>query len=173
MDDPRPANPIAARHSGREPHLLREVMRTHHALMSGFSRGVGMPASRFALMRLLANSAESGVGVMDLARELGVNAAAVTRQVKEMEAEGLVLRRSDASDGRRSYVRLSASGLRSFEAIHRRSHQLEDTLCDVIGADQMAAAASVLVKVQTVIQELSRQGSAGVRGIIRRQGSRS
>src|SRR4030042_962676 len=75
-------------HKSDEPHLLREIIRTHQVLMAGFSREVGMPASRLELMRLLA-SADGDVGVMELARHLGINAAAVRRQVQGMEGEGL------------------------------------------------------------------------------------
>lgn len=115
-----------------------------------------MPASRFALVRLLVNTDEK-VGVMDLARQLGINAAAVTRQVQEMEAEGLVRRRSDPRDGRRSYVRLSPKGFRLFETIHDRGHELERALSAVISADEMAAATAVLAKLRTFIEDLMRR----------------
>jgi hypothetical protein len=82
------AHALALQHRGDEPHLLREVFRTYQVLLSGFARKTEMPASRFALMRLLANS-EGDVGVTDLARQLGINPAAVTRQVQELEREGL------------------------------------------------------------------------------------
>jgi predicted Rossmann fold nucleotide-binding protein DprA/Smf involved in DNA uptake len=84
-------------HEGREqdPHLLREVMRLHQAMMAGFSRQTGMTATRFALMRLVARAGDAGIGVMDLARRLGVNAAAVTRQVQDMEQDGLIRRRPE------------------------------------------------------------------------------
>jgi DNA-binding MarR family transcriptional regulator len=138
------------RHQGDESHLLREILRTQQALMAGFSRQVGMPASRFALMRSLASAGEH-VGVLDLARQLGINASAVTRQVKELEGEGLARRRADPKDGRRSYVRLSPKGLRLFEEIHERSHELERSLFSVISTEEMAAAATVLVKIRTFI----------------------
>jgi len=172
MDAATPRKTIDARHTGHQPHLLREVMRTHQVLMGGFPRAVGMPASRVALIRLLANLTQSEVGVMDLARQLGVNAAAITRQVKQMEAEGLVLRRPDVRDGRRSYLKLSARGLRAFDTIHRRGHQLENVLSNVIGADEMAAAAAVLVKVREVIEQLRSQAPIGIPATDRRKGRR-
>lgn len=138
-------------HDGDEPHLLREILRTHQVLMAGFSRKVGIPPSRFALMRLLAVT-EGDLGVMDLSRLLGVNAAAVTRQVKEMEFEGLVLRRADRRDGRRRYVRLSSKGLKLFGEIHDRGHELERSLSSVIGSDEMAAAAEVLTRLRRFIE---------------------
>jgi DNA-binding MarR family transcriptional regulator len=138
-------------HRGDEPHLLREVVRTYQVLMAGFSRKTGMPASRFALMRLLA-FAEGDVGVMDLARQLDINAAAVTRQVQDLQREGLVRRRADAKDGRRSYVSLSARGRKLFEQIHERTHNLEQALSSVLGAEEMRSAALVLTKLRTFVE---------------------
>ena len=43
---------------------------------------------------------------MDIARCLGVNVAAVMRQVKEIQAGGIVVRVAEARDGRHSDVRL-------------------------------------------------------------------
>jgi DNA-binding MarR family transcriptional regulator len=140
-------------HRGDEPHLLREVVRTYQVLMAGFSRKIGIPASQFALMRLLA-VAESDVGVMDLARQLGVNAAAVTRQVKVLERERLVSRRADPKDGRRSYVNLSPKGQRLFEEIHERTHELEQSLSSVLGTEEMRSAAMVLTKLRTFVDGL-------------------
>lgn len=152
MDNANAASP-AGRHRGDEPHLLREIVRTHQVLMAGVSRETGMPASRFALMRLLA-VADADVGVMDLARRLGVNAAAVTRQVQELERERLVSRRADPTDGRRSCVKLSPKGLRLFEEVHERSHALEKSLSSVLSAEEMANATLVLTKLRSFVEGL-------------------
>lgn len=141
------------RHRGDELHLLREVFRTYQVLMTGFARKTGLPASRFALMRLLAIS-EGDVGITDLARQLGINPAAVTRQVKELEAERLVKRRADAKDGRRSYVTLSPKGRKQFEEIHERTHEFERSLSSVLGAEEMQDAAMVLEKLRTFVEGL-------------------
>ncbi len=149
-----PARPDIQRRAAPEPLLLREVMRTHQVLMNGFSREVGMPASRVALMRLLASALPDDVGIMDLARRLGINAAAVTRQLQEMESERLVLRRPDARDGRRCNVKLSAKGLKLFQTIQNRSHELERSLASAIGPGEMTAAADVLARLRRFIEEL-------------------
>ncbi len=160
MDDSKGTAFEELRHRGDEPHLLREVVRAYQVLMIGFAREIGMPASRFALMRLLA-AAEADVGVMDLARQLGVNAAAVTRQVRELERERLVRRRADPRDGRRSYVRLSPKGRKRFVQIHDRSHEFERSLSSVLGAEEMAVATAVLAKLRTFVEGL-RQDLKGV-----------
>jgi DNA-binding MarR family transcriptional regulator len=146
-----PSNPSSLHHRGDEPHLLRDIVRTHQVLMAGFSRRVGMPAARFAVMRLLVN-AERDVGVMDLARQLGINAAAVTRQVQEMESEGLIERRPDPRDKRRRHLRLSQKGLRLFGRIHDRTHALERRLSAVIPVKEMAAACQTLAKLRAFVE---------------------
>ena len=121
--------------------------------MAGFSREIGMPASRLAVLRTLAVT-DGGAGVMDLARSLGVNAAAVTRQVQDLERDRLIQRRSDPKDGRRTRLSLSPKGQRIFEAIHERSHVLERSLSAVITADEMAAAVTVLSKLRAFLDGL-------------------
>ena len=153
MNDSENAGVGDLRHRGDEPHLLREIVRTYQVLMAGFSRETGMPASRFAIMRLL-TLADRDVGVMDLARQLAINAAAVTRQVQDLEREGLISRCADARDGRRCHVRLSAKGRKLFEKIHDRNHQLEQALSSALGVEDMAAAAATLEKLRTFIEGL-------------------
>jgi DNA-binding MarR family transcriptional regulator len=153
MGNGRASSLDEAHHRGDEPHLLREVIRTYQALMAGLSRKIGMPASRFMLMRLL-ELAEDDVGVMELSRRLGVNASAVTRQVQEMEQERLVVRRDDPRDGRRSYVRLSPKGRRLFARIHARNHEIERSLSSVRGVEEMTNATAVLAKLRTFVEGL-------------------
>jgi DNA-binding MarR family transcriptional regulator len=139
-------------HAGDEPHLLHEIMRTHQAALNVFSRQVGMPAARLALMRFIAIRHPEPVGIMEIARQLGINAAAVTRQVKAMESERMVERSADARDGRRSYVNLTADGLRIFEQLHERAHAFEQALSTAVSAEDMAAAVRVLVHVRAALE---------------------
>ena len=138
-------------HKGNEPHLLREIVRTHQMLVTGFSRKIGQPAARVALMRLLATAGEP-VGIMDLARSLGVNAAAVTRQIKELEAQGLVERCDDPQDGRRSWLRLSPQGMQLFMTLHERSHALERAFAAAVGPDNVRTAVEVLTQLREFLE---------------------
>lgn len=112
-----------------------------------------MTASRFALMRLLAD-AGADVGVMDLSRQLGINAAAVTRQVQELEHEGFIRRRADPMDGRRSYIRLSPKGQRQLDKLLECSHEFERSLSSVLSAAEMANATIVLKKLRSFVEGL-------------------
>lgn len=103
-------------------------------------------------MRLLA-VAEKDIGVMDLARQLGVNAAAVTRQVKEMQREGLVQKKAVPLDNRRNTVTLSPQGRAAFEMMHERSHELERELAAVIGQEELAVTVTSLKRLRNFIKE--------------------
>lgn len=148
------------RHRGDEQHLLREIMRTHQVMMASFVRNMGRPASHFAAMRLLAN-AQKGLGVMEIAETLGINAAAVTRTVKELETEKLIRRRADPRDGRRHYVILTPKGMALFSDIHERSHRLERQLVAEIGTGEIAVTVASLAKLRTIIEELHQDDRNG------------
>ena len=138
-------------HSGGEPHLLREIVRTHQVLMTAFSREVGTPLARLGVMRLLAVS-DREMGVMDLARQLNLNAAAVTRQVRDLELEGLVKRSTDARDGRRSYITLSEKGAILFSEFHDRSHKLEEALAKQLNNDELIITIRVLGQLREFLE---------------------
>jgi DNA-binding MarR family transcriptional regulator len=141
-------------HSDNQVHLIREIMRAHHALLSACTREVGIPPAKLALLRLLAINYPDKIGVMELARLLGINAAAVTRQVKEMESEHLINRIPDSRDGRRNYITLTQEGIRGFEYIHKRAHEFEARLDKEINPADRDAAIRVLSQVRITIEKL-------------------
>ncbi len=130
-------------HTGHETHLVREVMRTHQAVVTTFARSVGAPASRLGLLRLLA-VAQGRLGTTELARRLGVHPAAVTRQLNDLEAEGLLTRRSDPRDGRRTVVKLTRAGADAFRTIHDRGHAFERQLAREVTGHEVETALRVL-----------------------------
>jgi DNA-binding MarR family transcriptional regulator len=140
-----------AGHTGDEPHLLREIVRTHSAMMRAFARETGRPSAQFALMSVMARVAR-GLGVIEIAAALDVNAAAVTRLVNAMEKERLIRRRADPRDGRRHYVSLTEKGLSQFALVHQRTHRLERLLEAELGAEAMRAAATVLAGLRVFIE---------------------
>lgn len=146
-------------HSGQEAHLILEIMHAYKALINAFSREVGMPMSQLALLRALAGAPKGGIGVLDISRSMGINAAAVTRLVKKMEERGLIIRRHDRHDGRRSYLRLSAKGRGLFMEIHQRFHRLEDSLCAGQGPEDIETAKQVLARLRADLERTYHGGA--------------
>ncbi|MBI5834192.1 MAG: MarR family transcriptional regulator [Armatimonadetes bacterium] len=139
-------------HTGAEMHFLRELVRAAQTLIAAFSREVGMTGARLAVLRALAVSASTPLGTMEIARRLAVNAAAVTRQLQAMEADGLVERVSDGRDGRRSAAVLTVAGREAFALVHERGHAFEERLAALVGADDMAVATSVLTRAREALE---------------------
>ena len=140
-------------HQEGELHLVQEVIRTYQVLIAEITRRTGMKSSRFALMRLLAD-ADVDVGIIDLARQLGINAAAVTRQVQELESERLVRRRADTNDGRRTCIRLSTKGRKLMEELRECSREFERLLSSALSAEEMGSTAMALTKLRTFVEGL-------------------
>ncbi len=143
------------KHEGGEAHLIFEIMRTYHALINVLSRKMGIPFSRLMLLRVLALVFPGETGILEIARRLHVNGAAVTRQIKEMEGLGLVTRTPDERDGRRSNVKLTAKGRELFEQIHQRQHEFETHFSSgELTLEEVRAAAKVLSHLRFVLEKM-------------------
>ncbi len=142
-----------ARHSGAEAHLLLEIMRAGKSLLSVFSREMGLPMSQIHLLRVMAGAPRGGIGVLEIARTMGINGAAITRLVKKMEERGLVIRRADKFDGRKSYLRLSAKGRALFLQIHQRIHEFEDSLIADMDKKEIETAKGILFQLRIALEK--------------------
>jgi DNA-binding MarR family transcriptional regulator len=156
MSDGRPKSRKAGDLSGFTdhpgPHLFREIVRAHQVLIGAFSREVGMSAARIGLLRQLANNEDGSLGAADLARALGVTPAIVTRQVQELEADGVLCRRNAPRDRRRSQLCLTSRGRRALEQLHERAHRMQTEVLNGLSNEQIAAACHVLSTVRVAIE---------------------
>ncbi len=153
-----------------EPHreddasrFLKELIHTYQSLRNAFGRAVGINSSRLSVMHVLHDSQPQGIGVLDMARSLNVNAAAVTRQLKEMEVEDLIKRTADPRDRRRSFVRLTPKGRRLLMQMHVRGHEFERELVAGIPQDHITIALRVLEQTRAALNG-PRQGLPWRRG---------
>ena len=77
----------------------------------------------------------------ELAAQRGVNQSVVSRQVGELEARGLVVRRVDPADARAALVGLTAAGRAVLDdAARARRHWLHDALAPYAEGDVRTAA---------------------------------
>jgi len=137
-------------HSG--PHLFQEIVRSHQALIGSFSLEVGMSAARMLVLRQIQDVEDGSMGVVDLARSLGVTPAIVTRQVQELEAIGLLRRRSDSKDRRRSQLHLTGRGRRAFVRLYERANGLQTRVLDGLRDKETTTACHALSSLRMAIE---------------------
>jgi DNA-binding MarR family transcriptional regulator len=102
---------------------------------------------------VIAGAPRGGIGVLEIARTMGINGAAITRLVKKMEERGLVIRRADKLDGRKSYLRLSAKGRALLLQIHQRMHEFEDSLIADIDKKEIEIAKGILFQLRIALEK--------------------
>jgi DNA-binding MarR family transcriptional regulator len=142
----------------REDQLLRELFQIHHILINHFSREVGIAPARLKLLHEFLHSTDEGFGICDLAKRLSVTPALVTRQVQDLEKDGLIIRKADKRDGRRSRVSLSSKGYEEIRRLHERAHEFGHALLVSLSDKDIATATRVLMDIREKIELLLGSG---------------
>jgi len=128
---------------GHYLHLLREVLLTYRQLLRRLTVETGLSGAQFEVLRELA-LADGRSTVSALARELGVDPAAVSRLVASLEQLGLVSRVSDERDGRRRPVVLTEDGSRLMLTFHAEAHKRESALTAALDPQSIETTMQVL-----------------------------
>lgn len=81
-------------------HLYNEVQEIYQA------KSLAISSTYFPILRLL--QGEQGLSVVDISEHLGLSHPAVSKQVSKMLKEGLLVKKPDPNDQRRSTIALSA-----------------------------------------------------------------
>jgi DNA-binding MarR family transcriptional regulator len=124
-------------------HLLREVLLTYRQLLRQLTVETGLSGAQFEALRELA-LADGRSTVSALARELGVDPAAVSRLIAGLQKLGLVSRVSDDRDGRRRPVVLTEDGRRLMVAFHAEAHVRESALTAALDPQSVETTMRVL-----------------------------
>lgn len=126
--------------------FIQQLGRSYRMFVAGFEAHTGQSMARWRILVLLKNRGEMSQKL--LVQELGIDPAALTRQLKALEQSGLVERHSDTQDARLTNVALTAAGLLAVEStMERRNEYLEWALGDLPVAE-MEALSSVLLQLE-------------------------
>jgi DNA-binding MarR family transcriptional regulator len=135
---------------GHSLHLMREVLLTYRLFLRRISDSTGVSGAQFELLRQMA-LAGGRTTTSALARELGVDPAAVTRLVAGLEKLGLVTREDDERDGRRRPVVLTPSGREFMVRLHAELHEREAALVAHLDESSVQTTMQVLHTVREVL----------------------
>lgn len=125
-----------------EETLLVQFKRLYIDAMRAFERKLGMSQARLLIMSELVRERE--VSQADLQTRLGVDGAAITRQVKQLEREGYISRRTNPRDNRIILVSLTAMGRNVLGRLNKARLEFEDCLLDGIDGEMRMSLRHVL-----------------------------
>lgn len=97
-----------------------------------------------------------GARPTELARTLGITKAAVGQLLDVLEAQGLVERAADPSDGRAQIVRPTAKAARLYRAGRAELDRIEREWLDVLGPRRLADLDRALVDLDTWRDQMNR-----------------
>ena len=114
---------------------------------------------RFDLMAALERAPE-GLTMGELSRRLMVSGGNITSIVAGLERDGLVHRRSPASDRRTSYVALTEQGRAAFQAMAREHERWIDRLLADVADEDVDALTDLLAELKHKAEAKAEAGRA-------------
>ena len=144
------ATPAAGPHGET---LVQQIARTYYDILPAFERHVGMSKARWQVLALLGRQGELSQAALQ--QQLRVDGAAITRQVKQLEEEGLVLRRADPHDNRFTLVALSAAGEQIARDMAGRRESFEALATRGIGGEDIALMRRCLQQIRENLHALN------------------
>jgi DNA-binding MarR family transcriptional regulator len=125
---------------------LQQIANTYHETANIFEQYMGMSRASWGVLRRLDEQGALTQAV--LTQQLRVDAAAVTRQVKQLEREGLVTRWSAPEDNRYTLVALTEAGQRYVATKRPRRSRFDELVLDGLTADEVDALARGLAHIR-------------------------
>ncbi len=122
-------------------------------MRNAFEGFVGAPMSRLRLLGYM--YARGELSQADLQRHLEVDGATITRQVKQMEADGLLQRRPDPKDNRFTLVALTDAGRAMIRALIERGQEFQKLAVRNLDERQLRDAVAVLAQMRGNLQALA------------------
>jgi DNA-binding MarR family transcriptional regulator len=120
-------------------HLYPDITRA-------FARRVGMSLSRIEVLHEVWHAGE--ISQVELARRLDMEGALLTRFVKQMEAVGLVTRRTDPADNRFTLVRLAPAGQAALEKMEALGDAFQSQLLEGLSPAERASLVRAMKRMQ-------------------------
>jgi MarR family transcriptional regulator, transcriptional regulator for hemolysin len=138
-----------------EDKFFHELGTTSTELRQAFASQVGISAQRLQLLMRLRWQGETSHS--DLRQALGIDAASITRLVKEFEADGLVARRVDPDNNRYTLAALTPTGERLAGELERAHRAYQHRLLDGISAEHRQTVMDLLQRVRTNVTSAKEQ----------------
>jgi len=136
-------------------NLLQQIARTGRAMYAAFEVEVGHPLPRWRILQALHE--QKRATQKQLASQLRMDPGALTRQMKTLEAEGLVTRRSSSEDNRLTAVALTPAGVKLIKAAQPLRKAFSRKALQGLPTEQLDTAMAVLQRLEERFRRMSGQ----------------
>ena len=137
--------------------LWQELMRTIHCIMRATRHILEPHALRgpvVPMLRFILESGQEGVRLSDVAEEMDVSPAHITRLIDRMEEKGLVQRQPDPDDRRALRVVLTAEGQALEERVRPVMAEFSNHLLSALKVSEQAQLREYLQRLAERADEL-------------------
>ncbi|WP_150271438.1 MarR family winged helix-turn-helix transcriptional regulator [Paenibacillus tepidiphilus] len=132
--------------------ILYLLKKMSNELSPKFERCTGIGSSRYDLLYQLYNAEE--VTQSFLQKAVHIDGAAITRHLKQLEAEGMVSRRRNPEDQRETFVRLTDEGRGVIVNFNKERTEFIRQMLDGFSAQEMNALTDMLTRIHNNLKEL-------------------
>lgn len=139
----------------KERNLLSQIGRTGRAMYAAFETQVGQALPRWRILQALYE--RKCTTQKELARHLVLDPGALTRQMKSLEAEGLVTRASHPQDNRLTAVALTPAGVALAESARPQRQAFSRKALQGLPAEELATTLAVLERLEARFRAMSGQ----------------
>ena len=149
---PRPVSPVRIRHFTRS--LPMSLLRARESVMRHFRpalRRNGMTEQQWRVLRALMT--RPGMEVSELAEATFLLGPSLSRILRDLDSLGLITRRHDDADQRRSIIALSPRGEALIEQISPESEAIYAEITRRFGAQRLAELQAMLRELETLLAE--------------------
>ncbi len=101
---------------------------------------------------------KDGVNQLELVRETHLKAPTISVTLKSMEADGLVVRKTDEKDARVIHVYLTEKGRQTDDRIREIHHELDRIMAAGIPQEELDALVSTLKKMRDNMLKITAEG---------------
>lgn len=130
----------------RERALLRQLGRTARTMYAAFEAEVGYALPRWRILQILYE--QQHATQKELAKQLAMDPGALTRQMKALEAAGLITRQNHPEDNRLTTAALTSAGTEAIAITQPMRKAFSKKVLKGLPTDQLDTTMSILKKLE-------------------------
>ena len=132
-----------------EEQILNLLIGLTNKISPKFERCTGISSTRLAILQILCECNE--INQSQLQKHINIDSAAITRHLKQLEADGMVTRHKNPIDNRETFVRLSEEGHQRIEGYKSEKQNFIQQILEGFSEDETQVLVDFLKRMQNNI----------------------